>query len=52
VFWLVFLTALPAALPFLMLRDPAIAMRISNAILIAVALLGIALVLVAIPLGG
>jgi hypothetical protein len=34
VFWLVFLTALPAALPFLVIRDPQLAMRISNAILI------------------
>ena len=35
VFWLVFLTALPAALPFLLLRDARIALRASNAILIA-----------------
>jgi hypothetical protein len=34
VLWLVFLTALPAAVPFLVLRDPQIAMRSSNAILI------------------
>ena len=34
VFWLVFLTALPAVLPFLLLRDTQIAMRASNAILI------------------
>ena len=33
VFWLVFLTALPAVLPFLVLRDALIAMRVSNAIL-------------------
>jgi hypothetical protein len=75
VFWLVFLTALPAVLPFLVLRDARIAMRASNALLIALlvfvgwlwagytgasrwrtglgmALLGIALVLVAIALGG
>jgi VIT1/CCC1 family predicted Fe2+/Mn2+ transporter len=75
VFWLVFLTALPAALPFLLIRDPQIAMRTSNAILVGLlfyvgwrwarytgaspwrtglfmALLGVALVLVAIPLGG
>ena len=75
VFWLVFLTALPAALPFLLIRDATIAMRASNAILIGLlfyvgwrwagytgaspwrtglfmALLGVALVLVAIPLGG
>jgi hypothetical protein len=75
VFWLVFLTALPAVVPFLVLRDPLIAMRTSNAILIGLlfyvgwrwagytgaspgrtglfmALLGVALVLVAIALGG
>jgi hypothetical protein len=75
VFWLVFLTALPAVLPFLVLRDAQIAMRVSNAILIGLlfyvgwrwaaytgaspwrtglfmALLGVALVLVAIALGG
>jgi VIT1/CCC1 family predicted Fe2+/Mn2+ transporter len=75
VFWLVFLAALPAALPFLVIHDPQIAMRASNAILIGLlftvgwrwarytgaspwrtglfmALLGVALVLVAIPLGG
>ena len=34
VFWLVFLTALPAVLPFLVIRDAMIAMRTSNAILI------------------
>jgi hypothetical protein len=34
VFWLVFLTALPAVLPFLVLRDAQIAMRASNAVLI------------------
>jgi hypothetical protein len=34
VFWLVFLTTLPAVLPFLFLRDALIAMRVSNAILI------------------
>jgi hypothetical protein len=34
VFWLVFLTALPAVVPFLVIRDPEIAMRSSNAILI------------------
>jgi hypothetical protein len=34
VFWLVFLTALPAVLPFLVLPDARIAMRVSNAILI------------------
>jgi VIT1/CCC1 family predicted Fe2+/Mn2+ transporter len=34
VFFLVFLTALPAVVPFLLLRDPQIAMRASNAILI------------------
>ena len=75
VFWLVFLTALPAVLPFLVLRDALIAMRASNALLIGllfyvgwrwaaytgasrwrtalfVALLGVALVVVAIALGG
>jgi hypothetical protein len=75
VFWLVFLTALPAALPFLVIRDPQLAMRSSNAILVGLlfyvgwrwagytgagrwrtglfmALLGVALVLVAIALGG
>jgi len=34
VFWLVFLTALPAVLPFLVLRDTQIALRTSNAVLI------------------
>lgn len=34
VFWLVFLTALPAVLPFLVLRDAQIAMRASNAVLV------------------
>ena len=34
VFWLVFLTALPAVLPFLVIRDARIAMRASNAVLI------------------
>jgi hypothetical protein len=34
VFWLVFLTALPAVLPFLVLRDAHIALRVSNLILI------------------
>ena len=34
VFWLVFLTALPAVLPFFVLRDAQLAMRASNAILI------------------
>jgi len=75
VFWLVFLTALPAVLPFLVLRDAQIAMRVSNALLVGLifyvgwrwadytgaspwrtglfmALLGVALVLVAIALGG
>ena len=75
VFWLVFLTALPAVLPFLLLRDAQVAMRASNALLIGllffvgwrwaaytgasrwgtalfVSLLGVALVLVAIALGG
>jgi hypothetical protein len=35
VFWLVFLTALPAALPFLLFRDARIALRASNVVLIA-----------------
>jgi hypothetical protein len=75
VFWLVFLTALPAVLPFLVLRDAQIAMRASNALLIGLlfyvgwrwaaytgaspwgtalfmSLLGVALVGVAIALGG
>ena len=75
VFWLVFLTALPAVLPFLVLRDAGVAMRVSNALLVGLifsvgwwwatytgaspwrtglfmALLGVALVLVAIALGG
>jgi len=75
VFWLVFLTALPAVVPFLVLRDPQIAMRASNALLVGLlsyvgwlwagytgasrwrtalfmALLGVALVVVAIALGG
>jgi VIT1/CCC1 family predicted Fe2+/Mn2+ transporter len=75
VFWLVFLTALPAVVPFLLMQDPQLAMRASNAVLITVlfgvgwawagytgagrwrtalfmALLGVALVLVAIALGG
>jgi hypothetical protein len=75
VFWLVFLTALPAVVPFFLMPDPQLAMRTSNAVLIAVlfgvgwawagytgagrwrtalfmALLGVALVLVAIALGG
>jgi VIT1/CCC1 family predicted Fe2+/Mn2+ transporter len=75
VFWLVFLTALPAVVPLFLMRDPQLAMRASNAVLIAVlfgvgwawagytgagrwrtalfmALLGVALVLVAVALGG
>jgi hypothetical protein len=75
VFWLVFLTALPAVVPFLVFRDAQIAMRVSNSILIGLlfyvgwrwagytggsswrtgtfmALLGIALVVIAIALGG
>jgi len=34
VFWLVFLTALPAVVPFLLVRDSLIALRTSNAVLI------------------
>ncbi len=75
VFWLVFLTALPAVLPFLVLRDAQVAMRASNAVLVGLlcyvgwrwadytgaspwrtalfmGLLGVALVVVAIALGG
>jgi hypothetical protein len=35
VFWLVFLTALPPVLPFLVIEPPHLAMRVSNAMLIA-----------------
>jgi hypothetical protein len=35
VFWLVFLTTLPAVVPFAVIRDAQVAMRLSNAILIA-----------------
>ena len=75
IFWLVFLTALPAALPFLVFRDALIALRASNAVLIGLLfyvgwrwaaytgasrwgtglfmmLLGVALVAIAIALGG
>ncbi len=34
-FWLVFISCLPAALPFLVLTDPVTALRLSNALLIA-----------------
>jgi hypothetical protein len=34
VFWLVFLTALPAVMPFLVVRDARIALRTSNAVLL------------------
>src|SRR5262245_52167235 len=34
IFWLVFITALPAVFPFLVVSDPQLAMRASNAILI------------------
>ena len=74
-FWLVFLTSLPAVLPFLLLEDAMIALRASNAILVGLLffvgwrwaehtgasrwgtglvllLLGVALVAVAIALGG
>lgn len=34
-FWLVFFGSIPAALPFLFIRDPWIALRVSNGILIA-----------------
>ena len=33
-FWLVFLSCLPAALPFLILSEPTRALRVSNALLI------------------
>jgi hypothetical protein len=75
VFWLVFLTALPAVVPFVVIPDPQVAMRVSNGLLVGLlsyvgwlwagytgasrwrtalfmALLGVALVLVAIALGG
>lgn len=75
VFFLVFVTALPAALPFLVIDDAYLALRISNALLIVclfvigflwgrhvgarpllagtlIMSIGIALVLIAIPLGG
>jgi VIT1/CCC1 family predicted Fe2+/Mn2+ transporter len=75
VFWLVFLTALPAVVPFFLVSDPRLAMRASNAVLVALlfgvgwawagytgagrwrtalfmALVGVALVAVAIALGG
>ena len=75
VFWLVFLTALPAVLPFLVIPEPRIALRASNAVLItllfsvgwvwagytgasawrtalAMTAIGVALVIVAIALGG
>ena len=75
VFCLVFFTALPAVLPFLVIHDAQLAMRASNAVLIGLLfvvgwrwathtgarpwatglfmmLLGVALVLVAIRLGG
>jgi hypothetical protein len=75
VFWLVFFTALPAVVPFLVVRDAHVALRASNAVLIgllffvgwrwaafaganrwatglSMTLLGVALVAVAIALGG
>ena len=75
VVWLVFLTALPAVLPFLVIRDARLALRASNAVLIGLlftvgwrwaaytgaspwrtglflTMLGVALVAVAIALGG
>jgi VIT1/CCC1 family predicted Fe2+/Mn2+ transporter len=75
VFWLVFLTALPAVIPFLLFRDALHALRASNAVLVGLLFyvgwrwaaytgaspwrtglfmmsLGVALVLVAIALGG
>lgn len=74
-FWLVFLTALPAAFPFMIIDDADVALRTSNTILVlllfvvgylwgkrvnskpwlagmSIALIGLALVLIAIPLGG
>jgi hypothetical protein len=35
-FWLVFVSCVPAALPFLILSDPTVALRVSNFLLIAV----------------
>ena len=75
VFWLVFLTALPAVIPFLVVNEPRVALRASNAVLIGfifflgwrwaaytgasrwgtalgMAAIGVALVAVAIALGG
>ena len=75
VFWLVFVTALPAVVPFLVVNEPRIALRASNAVLLGIIFylgwrwagytgasrwgtalvltaLGVALVLVAIALGG
>jgi len=75
VFWLVFLTALPAVVPFLLFRDALLALRASNAVLVGLLFyvgwrwgaytgaspsrtglfmmsLGVALVIVAIALGG
>jgi hypothetical protein len=74
-FWLVFFASLPAAIPFLLIDDPYRALRVSNALLLALLFLvgwywarytiarpwlaglallivGVALVLVAIALGG
>ena len=75
VFTLVFFASLPAALPYLVIGDPWIALRVSNALLIGMlfwvgyrwasytsfnplrfglglTVLGVILVLIAIPLGG
>jgi hypothetical protein len=74
-FWLVFFSSVPAALPFLVIEDPWVALRVSNSVLIgllfvvgyrwarhttlqplrvglALTVGGVALVLVAIALGG
>jgi VIT1/CCC1 family predicted Fe2+/Mn2+ transporter len=39
-FWLVFVTCLPAAIPFLLFSDPHVALRVSNALLIAMLFVG------------
>lgn len=39
-FWLVFVTCLPAAIPFLLFSNPHVALRVSNALLIAMLFVG------------
>lgn len=34
-FWLVFMASLPAAIPFLLIDDPSVALRVSNGVLVA-----------------